>query len=196
MPPDGLGENARQKFNGNTCWYIFNARHQQRVFLARNINTVLRKNEARLLQESGKESSRSPSGVENGSRASTRVGIDDALGRLRPAIHSGSEEPILKIEVQSLKRKRQFRPKNSSNGGGPQTERRWPKSTRCRCELTIFENVDGRPGSARTVKERFGYRDDTSPLFRSNEPCTVTYDSDDTATIEMDDPFFIKSLGR
>lgn len=57
-------------------------------------------------------------------------------------------------------------------------------SVRCKCELTIYEKTD----SSSTEQ--------ISPppvLYKSSELCTITYDSDESAAIEMDDHFYIKA---
>lgn len=72
--------------------------------------------------------------------------------------------------------------------GGPGN----PISVRCKCELTISEKLDKKPlllGAKDTGK---GIRD-KNELYRSNELCTITYAPDGSATIEMDDHFYIKA---
>lgn len=67
---------------------------------------------------------------------------------------------------------------------------------RCKCELTIYEKFDNQKFSDKTPalhSTRSRSKEGSDPLYRSSEICTVTYDSDESATIEMDDHFYIKA---
>lgn len=70
-----------------------------------------------------------------------------------------------------------------------------PLSIRCRCELTVYEKVDKTrpPPNIRKTRSRSKEESGRTQLCRSSELCTITYGSEETASIEMDDPFFIKA---
>lgn len=64
--------------------------------------------------------------------------------------------------------------------------------SRCKCELIISEKLDiiPPPHNARITSKDVK---DKNELYRSSELCTITYTPDGSATIEMDDHFYIKA---
>lgn len=76
-------------------------------------------------------------------------------------------------------------PHPNFTGGFPNN----PISVRCKCELTVSEKLDtatSQPNASKVVKDK-------NELYRSSELCTITYAPDGSATIEMDDHFYIKA---
>ncbi|KAH0610933.1 uncharacterized protein H6S33_011360 [Morchella sextelata] len=167
-------ENIRSKFTGNVCFYTFIARYRQGVVLWRNIETVIRENE--VAQVRGDSSTAklvlpgnsTPPTTDADARACKRfaarpkVRIDDIMKKLRPSVPTGKDEPQLKIELRTLKRK-----VPSKRGSRPRSNGTDSSST-----------------------------EQTPPpplLYKSSELCTITYDSDESAALEMDDHFYIKA---
>lgn len=123
------GESIRARFTGNTCFYVYAARHRGKVFLNRNIETVLRENEtaqargeipaSRVPGNSTPPTTDADARISNGFRARPKVRLNQIISKLRPPIPTGRNEPVLKIEAKSLKRKRLFKPRpNGSNVSG------------------------------------------------------------------------------
>lgn len=208
-------ENIRSKYTGNVCFYTYIARYRQGVVLWRNIETVIRENEVARVPGADSSGTKlvlpgnsTPPTTDADARACKRfaarrkVRIDDIIGQLRPSLSTGKDEPQLKIELKSLRRKVPSKQgsgpgsngtsnsndkasvTSKSSGRGQHQSSRLDdiKPVRCRCELTICEKSDN-PSTELT----------SSTLYRSSELCTVTYDSDESATIDMDDHFYIKA---
>jgi hypothetical protein len=130
-------ENIRSKFTGNVCFYTFIARYRQGVVLWRNIETVIRENE--VAQVRGDSSTAklvlpgnsTPPTTDADARACKRfaarpkVRIDDIMKKLRPSVPTGKDEPQLKIELRTLKRKvpskRGSRPRSNGTGNSSET---------------------------------------------------------------------------
>lgn len=133
-------ESVRARFTGNTCLYVFAARYRPPVFLKRNIEAVLRKCELEEeVYRAGGEMVTPISGnstpvgdcwpnrstTVREARAPTRRAetLSQIVARLRPPIPTGRNEPVLRIEAKSLKRKRLYKPRLSrlgSSGKVPQ----------------------------------------------------------------------------
>ena len=112
MAPSTLSDNGRQKFSGNTVLYVYQYRYRPRVFLPRNINTVLESNGACRRQSKVplRRSSGAPKGWDSPAtrppqKRRQRMTIDHVLNRLRPdnPVPGSYEESRLKIDVKALK---------------------------------------------------------------------------------------------
>jgi hypothetical protein len=133
-------ESVRARFTGNTCLYVFAARYRPPVFLKRNIDAVLRKCESEEMRRTGGEMVTPVSGNSTpvGDRWPRSIAIGGAppptrraetlsqiIARLRPPIPTGGKnEPVLRIEAKSLKRKRLYKPRLDnlgSSGNIPQS---------------------------------------------------------------------------
>ncbi|CUS09147.1 unnamed protein product [Tuber aestivum] len=72
-----------------------------------------------------------------------------------------------------------------------------PTNIRCRCELTIFEKPDplrsAQPSNVRRTRSRSKEESSINPLVRYRQFCTITYRSEESARIEMQDPFYIRA---
>jgi len=68
---------------------------------------------------------------------------------------------------------------------------------RCRCELTIYEKPDpfraAQPSNVRLTRSRAKQESRMNPLVRKRQFCTIAYLSEDFATIEMPDPFYVRA---
>jgi hypothetical protein len=116
MAPLALGENGRTKFTGNAGFYLHQYRYRARVFLPRNINTVLEANEAARLRQSElaiHKSSKVPRANGTNEERTTRTPqrrrpkktIQQILNSLQPhkPTPGSYEESRLKIDVKTLK---------------------------------------------------------------------------------------------
>ncbi|KAI5787216.1 VEFS-Box of polycomb protein-domain-containing protein [Geopyxis carbonaria] len=185
-----LSDDLRRKFTGNSGFYIFMARYRQRIFLPRNLNAVLA-TVAPHDKETRSRSNGNPPEEQNlaPERRRRKIGINEAMHKVKPKIKNtgGADEPILKIEAKSLKRMRNFKPRNMmSKEQNPENGLAKDENVmtfRCRCAISICEKIDVPIREKRPPPRR--------PLYSNSEMCTVTLDSEDTATIHMDDPFIL-----
>lgn len=118
-------ESIRARFTGNTCFYVYAARHRGKIFLNRNIAKVLREWEVSGVRGENLASrvSTPPTTdvdvrLSNEFRARSTARIDHIINKLRPPLPTGRDEPVLKIEVRSLKRKRFSKPRSNGSGLG------------------------------------------------------------------------------
>ncbi|KAF8468297.1 hypothetical protein BDZ91DRAFT_104115 [Kalaharituber pfeilii] len=190
-------------FTGNISLYQFQTRYRQKIFLQRNIDRALKHNEDQIrrrnqaaLSEATPQLTESPSpasAVERRTRPQPR--IQDIANRLKTEIAvSGAAEPVLKIDLTTLRGKSEERrnsveeyPEDSIRVAVPIPKR--PKTIRCRCVLTIF-------GKAITPDTRSRAKgSDRNQLIRVSELCTIVMDPEDhsTATLKLDDPIYIKA---
>ncbi|RPA93605.1 hypothetical protein L873DRAFT_1815578 [Choiromyces venosus 120613-1] len=212
---------SRNKFTGNTCFYVYLARYRPPIFLQRNIEAILQQCESERVEEEDSERSTPASGTstlvgDRWSRSSTsarfptrrKESLNQIINRLRPPIPTGGRmEPVLRIEAKSMKRKRLYKPRvqpPSLNDGtrdsrinGDRRSFDKPVIIRCRCELTIYEKPDPskavQPSTIRKTRSRSKEESVINPLVRYNQFCTITYISEEYATVEMDDPFYIRA---
>ncbi|KAG0130187.1 VEFS-Box of polycomb protein-domain-containing protein [Tuber indicum] len=122
-----------------------------------------------------------------------------------PIPTGGKMEPVLKIEAKSLRRKwvpkpRVHPPSSGTRNSRTSRDRRSfdkPINIRCRCELTIYEKPDplraAKLSNVRRTRSRSREESSTNPLVRYRQFCTIAYDSEEFATIEMQDPFYIRA---
>ncbi|PWW78613.1 hypothetical protein C7212DRAFT_356648 [Tuber magnatum] len=124
-----------------------------------------------------------------------------------PIPTGGKMEPVLKVEARSLMRKWPHKPRvhpSSSNdcirGTRNTGDRRSfdkPTHIRCRCELTIYEKPDplraAQPSNVRRTRSKSKEESSINPLVRYRQFCTITYRSEESAGIEMQDPFYIRA---
>ncbi|KAL7273087.1 hypothetical protein RUND412_004073 [Rhizina undulata] len=199
-----VSDSSKQKFTGNVSLYRYLAQYRQRCFLHRNIDAVLERNERRAQGSSRSASSAALPEIE-ASRVShpprSRPSIDQILNKLSSGGLVEAQGAVFHIEARSLRKKQASKaPINvhgNSNGASsrsPPPVRGSGTSIRCRCELTIYERIDKSKSTGKSVPRTKG-RDgvDRNQLYRSNVLCTITYESNEVASIEMDDGFFIKA---
>jgi len=71
------------------------------------------------------------------------------------------------------------------------------RNIRCRCELTIYEKPDpfraAQPSNVRRTRSRAKQESRMNPLVRKRQFCTIAYLSEEFATIEMPDPFYVRA---
>ncbi|KAF8415466.1 hypothetical protein BGX38DRAFT_1245715 [Terfezia claveryi] len=187
-------------FSGNICLYQYQTRFRQRVFLQRNIDRVLKYNEEQqrrqtqgslLVVPAAQLESPPPAvGDVTGTR---RPRIADIANRLKKEVaHTGFLEPVLKIDLTTLRGKSDERRNSMSDEGSIRVSAmvpKRPKTLRCRCVLTIF----GRATTPDTRSRAKG--SDRNQLLRVSELCTIVMDPEDpsSATLRLDDPIFIKA---
>lgn len=197
----GVGDFAR-----HAAWYFNFSKHGQRVFCQRNLRVAVEaligyqgEDQHGTHLDAAKEPPTVPTYqnklcMEENPKDLARKRTNRRRGQLVNDVAQSlslSQEPVLRVDVRSLRPKTNQDEGNGKTTSEPLEKRARLSSVECKCELTIWHlSAMMKPETSHSVSG--GY----VQLLRDSQLCTISRSvagRNVNATVELDEPFFIKA---